>query len=161
MLKEFREFVARGNVLDLAVGVIIGGAFTSIVNALVNGLITPLIGLVIRLITGRKSLDDATSGMFFKVNGIKFEYGTVISAIVTFLITAFVLFLIVKFVNKAESSLPTKKQEEEQKEQAEEKQAETTDAILADIRRLLEEQAKTTTKDTKDTEGISGSQTKK
>ncbi|MGY3766705.1 large conductance mechanosensitive channel protein MscL [Vagococcus vulneris] len=136
MLKEFKEFIMRGNVLDLAVGVIIGGAFTSIVNALVNGIITPLIGLIIKLLTNHKDMKEATSGMVFNVNGIKFEYGTVISAIITFLITAFVLFLIVKAVNKAEAIIPSKEKEQEE----EEAPKETTDSILADIRELLEKQ---------------------
>lgn len=92
MLKEFKEFIARGNVLDLAVGVIIGGAFTSIVNSLVENLINPLIGIFI----GGIDFSD----WVFKVGDATFKFGTFINSIITFLIIAFVVFLIVKFVNK-------------------------------------------------------------
>ncbi|GBG95611.1 large-conductance mechanosensitive channel [Ligilactobacillus salitolerans] len=92
MLKEFKDFIARGNVLDLAVGVIIGGAFTSIVNSLVENLINPLIGIFI----GGIDFSD----WVFKVGDATFKFGTFINSIITFLIIAFVVFLIVKFVNK-------------------------------------------------------------
>lgn len=131
---EFKEFITKGNVLDLAVGVIIGGAFTSIVNALVNGIITPLIGIVIKLVTGYKDVGDATKGLVYKTHGVSFDYGSVISAVITFLITAFVLFLIVKAVNKAQNVIPIEKEDVEAPE--------TTDQILGDIRLLLQEQAK-------------------
>lgn len=145
MIKEFKEFITRGNVIDLAVGVIIGGAFTTIVNALVSGIITPLIGVVIKLITDHKNLDSATQGMSFKINGIAFNYGMLISAIITFLITAFVLFLIVKAINKAQTILPTEEEKEEESEPVE-----TTDDILNDIRQLLKEQATQTKETTQD-----------
>lgn len=131
---EFKEFITKGNVLDLAVGVIIGGAFTSIVNALVNGIITPLIGIVIKLVTGYKDVGAATKGLVYKTHGVSFDYGSVISAVITFLITAFVLFLIVKAVNKAQNVIPIEKEDVEAPE--------TTDQILGDIRLLLQEQAK-------------------
>lgn len=92
MIKEFKEFIARGSVIDLAVGVIIGGAFTAIVNSLVNNLINPLIGLII----GKIDL----SGMVLKVGGATFKYGSFINSIINFLIIAFIVFLIVKAVNK-------------------------------------------------------------
>lgn len=130
MIKEFKEFIMRGSVLDLAVGVIIGGAFTAIVSAFSNNLITPLIGLVISLIfPGSTNVDDVTKNLSFSINGVVFNYGLVISAIVTFLITAFVLFIIIKIVNR------TKKVEEPE----EEKEVETIDSILIDIRNLLTE----------------------
>ncbi len=136
MLKEFKEFISRGSVLDLAVGVIIGGAFTGIVTKLTDNMITPLIGLVISLIfPGTKNVEDATKGLIFTINGVKFDYGAVISAIITFLITAFVLFLIIKAVNKANTIIPKKEEE-----QIEEEQPETTETILQDIRQLLEAQ---------------------
>ncbi|MCC3237829.1 large conductance mechanosensitive channel protein MscL, partial [Pediococcus acidilactici] len=74
MLKEFKEFVSRGNVLDLAVGVIIGGAFTSIVKALVNYLINPLIGLFV----GGIDFSDWS----FKVAGATFKFGSFINAVI-------------------------------------------------------------------------------
>lgn len=137
MLKEFKEFISRGSVLDLAVGVIIGGAFTGIVTKLTENVITPLITLIISLIfPGTKNVEDATKGLNFVVNGVKFDYGAVISAIITFLITAFVLFLIIKTVNKANSIIPKKEEVEEVEE------PETSEAILQDIRELLIEQNK-------------------
>lgn len=92
MIKEFKEFIARGNVIDLAVGVIIGGAFTAIVNSLVNNLINPLLGLFI----GKIDL----SNLVLKVAGANFKYGEFINAVINFLIISFIVFLIVKAVNK-------------------------------------------------------------
>ncbi|HCM88562.1 MULTISPECIES: large conductance mechanosensitive channel protein MscL [Vagococcus] len=140
MLKEFKEFISRGSVLDLAVGVIIGGAFTSIITTLTTNVITPLINLVISfIIPNSKNMEDATKGMFFKVNGIKFDYGSVISAIITFLITAFVLFMIIKTVNKANQIVPKKEEVV-----ADEEEPETSEAILNDIRDLLKAQQENT-----------------
>ncbi|MBO0467640.1 mechanosensitive ion channel protein MscL [Enterococcus plantarum] len=138
MIKEFKEFIMRGNVLDLAVGVVIGSAFTAIVTQIVNGLITPLVSLVFVLTTGEKSADDALGALVFNVKGVAFNIGDVISALITFLITAFVLFLIVKAVNK----MKKKPQPEEEEEAA----GPTTDDLLEQIRDLLAAQnaAKTT-----------------
>jgi large conductance mechanosensitive channel len=89
--KEFREFITRGNVVDLAVAVVIGLAFTAIINAVVSGLITPLIGMI-----GGNDYSD----LDFTINGSTFEYGLVINAIIQFLlIAAAVFFLIVKPIN--------------------------------------------------------------
>lgn len=138
MLKEFKTFISRGSVVDLSVGVIIGGAFTTIVNAFVEGLITPLIGLVISLIfPSSKSVDDMTSGLVFSVNGVVFNYGEMISAIVTFLITAAVLFALIKFINKA-NTLVTQTKEEDDVEEVEDDKVEL---LLKEIRDLLQEQA--------------------
>lgn len=98
MIKEFKEFIMRGNVLDLAVGVVIGGAFTAIVKSIVDGLITPIIAIALVLVTGNK--DGKIEGLSVTFYGQKFDFNLVISAIITFLITAFVVFLIVKGVNK-------------------------------------------------------------
>lgn len=127
MIKEFKEFIMRGNVLDLAVGVVIGSAFTAIVTQIVNGLITPLVSLVFVLTTGKNSADDALGALVFHVKGVAFNIGDVISALITFLITAFVLFLIVKAVNKM------KKKPQEEEEVA----GPTTDELLEQIRDLL------------------------
>jgi large conductance mechanosensitive channel len=89
--KEFREFITRGNVIDLAVAVIIGLAFTAIINAIVSGLITPLIGMI-----GGKDFSD----LDFTINDSTFEYGLVINAVIQFLlIAAAVFFFIVKPIN--------------------------------------------------------------
>ena len=91
ILKEFQEFVNRGNVVDLAVAVIIGTAFQNIVNSLVNDLIMPLIALV----GGWAKLDDLRMGPF--------NYGKLIANVLHFFIVAFVLFLVVKAMNKAKT----------------------------------------------------------
>ncbi|MGX7014239.1 large conductance mechanosensitive channel protein MscL [Vagococcus silagei] len=132
MLREFKDFITKGSVIDLAVGVIVGGAFTSIVNALVSGFITPLIGVVIKATTGHKNVDDATKGLIFEAYGVEFNYGIVISALITFLITALVLFIVVKAINKAQSVIPIEPVDN----------PETTDEILGDIRALLQAQVK-------------------
>lgn len=128
MIKEFKEFIMRGNVLDLAVGVVIGSAFTAIVTQIVNGLITPLVSLVFVLTTGEKSANDALGALVFHVKGVAFNIGDVISALITFLITAFVLFLIVKAVNKMKKT-PEAAEEEVS--------GPTTDDLLEQIRDLL------------------------
>jgi large conductance mechanosensitive channel len=91
MLKEFKDFVMRGNVLDLAVAVIIGGAFGKIVGSLVNDILMPLIGVVI----GGVSFADLS----FPVGQAVVKYGAFIQTIVDFLVIAFVIFLIVKAAN--------------------------------------------------------------
>lgn len=92
MLKEFRDFAMRGNVLDLAVAVVIGAAFTAIVNSLVNDLIMPLIGLILG------GLDF--SSLAITVREAVIAYGKFIQAIVNFLIIAFALFMVVRSINK-------------------------------------------------------------
>lgn len=89
IIKEFKEFVNRGNVMDLAIAVIIGTAFQNIVNSIVNDLIMPLIALL----GGWAKLDDLRLGPF--------NYGKLVANILHFLIVAFVLFLVVKALNKA------------------------------------------------------------
>lgn len=126
MIKEFKEFIMQGNVLDLAIGVVIGGAFTAIVKAIVEGLITPLVGLVISLF-GVKNMEK----MSYTFNGVEFGYGMVISAIITFFITAIVVFAIVKAVNKARDMSGVKKEEEVEDEM------EATEQLLMEIRDLL------------------------
>jgi len=98
MLKEFREFAIRGNVVDLAVAVIIGGAFGKIVSSLVDNIIMPLVGLLI-------------GGVDFKnlavtVGSAKVEYGLFIQNVVDFIIVAFVIFLIVRAINSTKKPAP-------------------------------------------------------
>lgn len=120
MLKEFKQFIARGNVIDLAVGVIIGAAFTAIVQSLVKNIINPLLGLFV----GQIDL----SNLVLKVGDATFKYGSFLNAVINFLIISFVVFLIVKAVNKF-----TKK---------EEKVAPPTEAdYLKEIRDLLKEKS--------------------
>lgn len=92
MLNEFKTFIARGNVLDLAVGVVIGAAFTAIVTSMVDDLINPLIGLIVG------GIDFSAWG--FSVGEAKFAIGNFINAVIKFLIVAWVVFLLVKAVNR-------------------------------------------------------------
>lgn len=137
MLKEFKEFIMRGNVLDLAVGVVIGAAFTAVVDSIVKGLITPLVGFVISLVTGSK--DGKFTGMKVSLGNtdLVFDFDLVVSALISFIITAFVLFMIIKAVNKLRS-LGHKKEAEEE-EAAPEPTVEET--YLKEIRDLLQAQA--------------------
>ena len=92
MLKEFKKFIARGNVLDLAVGVIVGGAFSSIVTSLVNNIFTPIIGMIVG------GVDFSSLSITFR--DTKIMYGAFIQSVIDFLIVAFCLFIVVKTVNK-------------------------------------------------------------
>lgn len=98
MLKEFKKFISRGNVLDMAVGIIMGSAFTAIVTSLVNDILTPLIGLIIG------GLDFGS--LAITIGSASIAYGAFIQAIINFLLIALSLFLIVKGINK----LHTKKE---------------------------------------------------
>ena len=91
---EFKEFVMRGNVLDLAVGVIIGAAFQAIVTSLTSDVISPILGIF-----GGMNFDQLT----FEINGATICYGKFITALINFIIMAFIIFLIVKLVNKVMS----------------------------------------------------------
>lgn len=92
MLKEFKEFATRGNIMDLAVGVVIGGAFQSIITSLVNDIIMPAISIL----TGKVDFSD----MVFTVGDASIKYGNFITAIVNFLIIAFSIFLAITYMNK-------------------------------------------------------------
>lgn len=109
--KEFKEFITRGNVLDLAVGIIIGGAFTAIVNALCNNILKPIINWIIAAMVGADSLnemytflktaymtDESGAQVIDLANSIYIDWGTCINAVINFLLTALVLFLIIKAV---------------------------------------------------------------
>lgn len=91
MFKEFKEFALKGNVMDLAIGVIIGGAFQKIVTSLVEDIIMPAISMI----TGKIDYSD----LAFTVGEVSITYGNFITAVIDFLIVAFVLFLIVKNIN--------------------------------------------------------------
>ena len=93
MLKEFKTFIMRGNVMDMAVGIIIGGAFGKIVTSLVNDIIMPLISILI----GKVDFSD----MVLTVGNASIKYGSFITTIVDFLIIAFSIFIAIKYFNKA------------------------------------------------------------
>ncbi len=107
MLKEFQEFIARGSVIDLAVGVVVGAAFTAIVNSLVNDILMPPLGLIIGGIDfsnffvtlkgagGYPSLEAAKAA-----GAVTLNYGQFVNAVIRFLIVAFAIFIIIKQVNR-------------------------------------------------------------
>lgn len=98
MLKDFKDFALRGNVLDLAVGIVIGAAFAAIVTAVVDNIFMPIIGML----TGGVDFKS----LAIKVGSAELKYGMFIQATVTFLIIAFFLFLIVKLANRAKLKTP-------------------------------------------------------
>lgn len=108
MIQDFREFIARGNVVDMAVGIIIGAAFTAIVNSMVSDLINPVLGLF----TG--GLDLATLGVRLGSgeDAAVFAFGSFLSAVINFLIVAFVVFLLVKAVNRVKRAAEGRAQAE-------------------------------------------------
>ena len=93
-LKEFEKFALRGNVMDLAVGVIIGASFQSIVNSLVNDVISPIIGLFAK---------TDLSYLSFTIRDVEIKYGSFLTAVINFLIMAFVIFVFVKAINKLQN----------------------------------------------------------
>ena len=112
MLKEFRDFISKGNVMDMAVGIIVGAAFTAIVTSLVADLINPIIGLILGGIDF-SSMYVVLKGHVDPGVGLKaardtgaaiFAYGSFISAIINFLIIAFVVFMLVKMVNRVKDA---------------------------------------------------------
>ena len=122
-VQEFKEFISKGNVITMAVGIIIGSAFTAIVNSLVNDIITPLIGVILG------GMDF--SGMVLTVGKESLLIGSFINAIISFLLTALVLFMIVKTFNRMQR----------EKEAAPKEPAPTPEEIqlLQEIRDLLKE----------------------
>lgn len=125
MIKEFKEFIARGNVIDMAVGVIIGGAFGKIVTSIVNDVLMPLIGVVIGGI-------DFT-GLKFKIGEAEVLYGNFLQNVIDFLIIAFCIFILVKIVNKI-----TRKKEEPAEEETPAPKPEDV-VLLEEIRDLLKQ----------------------
>lgn len=131
MIKEFKEFISRGNVVDMAVGVIMGSAFGKIVTSLVNDIIMPLVGVLIGGI-------DFTS-LSFKIQKAEVKYGSFIQNIVDFLIVAICIFIFVKIINKLNTIdvLHKKKKEEATKEEV--KKSDEV-VLLEEIRDLLKKQ---------------------
>lgn len=123
MIKEFKKFIARGNVIDLAVGVIIGGAFGKIVTSIVDDILMPIIGVLIGGID--------FSGLSIKIGDAQITYGNFIQNVIDFLIVAFCIFILIKIVNKITHK------EEEKKEEAPAKPDDVL--LLEEIRDLLKE----------------------
>ena len=140
MIKEFRDFIAKGNVMDLAVGIIIGAAFTAIVNSLVSDIINPIIGLIIGGVDF-SNLYYVMSGNVPEGVGIQtakdsgaavFAYGSFITAVINFLIIAFVVFLLVKAVNSIKDRAMRKGEEVPSAPKGP-----TQEELLTDIRNLI------------------------
>ena len=127
MIKEFKEFISKGNIMDMAVGIIIGGAFTKIVTALVEAILMPLIGAI----CGGKSVED----MSIMVGNAAIGYGAFIQAVIDFLLVALVLFMILKAFNKAKSMVV----KEEEEAPAEPEPVPADIELLTEIRDLLKE----------------------
>ena len=110
---EFKKFITRGNVIDMAVGVIVGSSFTAIVNGLSNFILKPLINALLSLILGGGALDQVytylvmvkdETGAIDLANSIYIDWGSFINAVINFFLVAFVLFSIVKIINKVRES---------------------------------------------------------
>ena len=130
MVQEFKTFISRGNVVDLAVGVVVGGAFSKIVSSLVDNIIMPIVGIIIGGI-------DFTN-LSLTIFGVKIQFGLFLQNIVDFLIIAFCIFVVIKLINKF-----TKKEEKN-----EDKKPVKNDEVilLEEIRDLLKKENKKTTK---------------
>lgn len=137
---EFKAFITRGNILDMAVGIIVGGAFTAIVNALCNNILKPIVNWILALILGTDSLsevytflttayttDETGAQVIDLANSIYIDWGTFINAIINFLLIALVLFLIIKALMKVQKMREEAKIAlEEAQKKAEEKQEKKT-----------------------------------
>lgn len=131
--EEFKTFALKGNVMSMAVGVIIGAAFKSIVDALTSSFINPLIALLMGGVKVDENGNPVYIGGKFVINGVEFNYGTFLSAIINFVIMAFILFLLVKGVNKL-MEIGKKKEEEKPAAPPEPTKEEL---LLTEIRDLL------------------------
>ena len=135
LIQEFKEFIMRGNVLDMAVGVVVGGAFAAITSSLVSNIITPLLAVIFQSpntdalnITLREATEDSEA--------VVLGLGTFVGAIINFLVIALVIFLVVKAFNSARQLAEAKlkrKQEEEAEAAPEEPAGPTAEELLADI----------------------------
>lgn len=159
---EFKKFIMRGNIVDMAVGVIVGSAFTAIVNALSNNILKPLINYLLALIFGADSLSDVYTflgepvrdelGEIILEESIYIDWGAFINAIINFFLIAFVLFFIVKVVNAVRESkkklveeireeLPTKEDLKEMKKQGIKITEKNVEEFLKEKKARLEEEA--------------------
>ncbi|MED1017498.1 large conductance mechanosensitive channel protein MscL [Bacillus atrophaeus] len=127
MWKEFKTFAMRGNIVDLAIGVVIGGAFGKIVTSLVNDIIMPLVGLLLG------GLDF--SGLSFTFGNAVVKYGSFIQTIVNFLIISFSIFIMIRTLNQL-------RRKKEAEEEAEEEAPDPQEELLKEIRDLLKQQTR-------------------
>ncbi len=137
-INEFKEFISRGNVIDMAVGIVVGNAFTKIINSLVSDIIMPFIGII----TGKVNLSmlklvitPASEG----VDELSVTYGAFLQSILDFLIIAFAIFCTIKVINSVRSKLEKTKKEEEEKEPP---KPTAEEVLLTEIRDLLKQNNK-------------------
>ena len=159
---EFKTFITRGNVLDMAVGVIVGGAFTGIVNGLSNNILKPLINWILALFLDSEGLSGAITplsmaytadGAYDLANSIYIDWGAFINAVINFFLIAIVLFTIVKFINKvraeqkefaekmAEKTLDRKERKELKEHGVSIRDKAAVEAYFAEKKRLADEAA--------------------
>lgn len=151
--KEFKEFITRGNILDMAVGIIVGGAFTAIVNALCNNILKPIVNWILALILGTDSLsevytflttayttDETGAQVIDLANSIYIDWGTFINAIINFLLIAIVLFLIIKALmrvqkmrDEAKAAIEAAQKKAEEEKAAKKAAEEETSAAAAGV----------------------------
>ena len=163
IIEEFKKFIMRGNIVDMAVGVIVGSSFTAIVNALSNNILKPIINYLLALIFGANSLSEvytflgdpvinAETGEIDLAQSIYIDWGTFINSILNFLLVAIVLFTIVKLVNTIRESqkklvadilddVPTKEDIKEMKKRGIRITDESVAAFMKEKKQLLEEAA--------------------
>lgn len=142
MIQEFKDFIAKGNVMDMAVGIIIGAAFTAIVTSLVGDLINPIIGLVSGgvdftnkyAVLGGEVPSGASLEAAREAGGSIFAYGAFIMAIINFLIIAFVVFMLVKMVNRVKDASTAAEEEAAPEAPA----GPTQEELLGDILKALQ-----------------------
>ena len=141
LLKEFKEFALKGNVIDMAIGVIVGASFSAIVNSLTDNFIKPLISVVTGGVTQGEDGTMQIVGGSFKIRGVEFNYGAFLSEVINFLLVAFVLFIILKAINGAAEAAKkiAKKEEEEAAAAAAEPEVSEEVLLLRDIKELLAE----------------------
>lgn len=131
---EFKEFVSKGNVIDLAVGVVIGGAFGKIVSSLVDNIIMPLVGLIIGGVD--------FSSLSVTVKGASIKYGLFIQNVVDFLIVALCIFIFIKAINSLDKKVKSKIKKEEEKKKEETTKPTKEEELLTEIRDLLKKDVK-------------------
>lgn len=118
-LDEFKEFINRGSVIDLAVGIVVGGAFTSIVNSLVNDILMPLLGIILGGIDF-STLSINVPNITQEGTYVTLAYGNFLQAIINFLIIAFAIFVLIRFINRTKNAVVKKKEEAEEEREKEE-----------------------------------------
>lgn len=132
LIKEFKEFISRGNVVDMAVGVVIGSAFTSIVTSLANDIFTPFISFIIGKI-------DISKLSITVNNDFMIPYGKFLQAIVNFLLTAIAVFMLVKIINTIQARMEKFSNKTQDEVPEPEPEISSEEKLLTEIRDLLKE----------------------